>query len=116
MIWAFLAGTAAGALSGLGGGGGTLLMLYLTTLGGVPQLEAQGTNLLFFLPCSATALGSHVKNGLVDWRAALPAVIAGLVTTLIAAFFATGLDGEWLRRVFGGFLVVVGAAELVRKG
>jgi len=115
VIWAALAGCAAGVLSGLGVGGGTLLMLYLTALGGVPQLEAQGTNLLFFLPCSAAALYSHVKNGLADWRTALPAAVAGLVTTLLASFCATALDAELLRRVFGGFLIVVGAAELGRK-
>lgn len=116
MILAFIIGALTGALSGAGIGGGTLLMLYLTALAKVPQAEAQGTNLLYYLPCSAAALVSHIKNGLTDKRVAIPAIAAGLVTTLIAAFFATSMDAGLLRKIFGGFLIAIGGLELFRKG
>ena len=35
-------------LSGLGIGSGGLLVIYLTLLDGMPQLRAQGVNLVFF--------------------------------------------------------------------
>ncbi len=38
------------AVSAMGLGGGGVLILYLTLVRDVPQLEAQGINLLFFTP------------------------------------------------------------------
>ena len=115
-LWALLAGTAAGVLSGFGVGGGTLLLLHLTTFAGVEQHLAQGINLLYFLPAAAAALPSHIKNGYVDRSAALPAILTGLATAGLCAWAASGLDTGLLRRCFGGFLLVVGLRELFRKG
>ena len=46
----FVTALAAGVLSSWGVGGGTLLLVAMTLLLGVEQLEAQAINLLFFLP------------------------------------------------------------------
>ena len=110
-----LAGALTGILSGFGVGGGTLLLIYMTSFAGVPQNLAQGVNLLYFLPTAATALPAHIKNGYVDRAAAWPAILAGLLGTAAAAWAATGLDVRLLRRCFGGFLLVVGLRELFRK-
>ena len=110
-----LAGTATGILSGFGVGGGTLLLIYMTTFAGVPQNLAQGVNLLYFLPAAATALPAHIKNGSIDGKTVWPAALAGLAGTALAAWLATGLDVELLRRCFGGFLLVVGLRELFAK-
>ena len=110
-----LAGTVTGVLSGFGIGGGTLLLIYLTAFAGVAQTQAQGINLLYFLPAAATALPTHIKNGYVDGPTVWPAVLTGLAGTALAAWLATGLDVELLRRCFGGFLLVVGLRELFAK-
>lgn len=110
-----LAGAATGVLSGFGVGGGTLLLLYMTTFAGLEQSMAQGVNLLYFLPTAATALPAHIKNGFVAWRVALPAVLAGLAGTGLAAWAATGLDTGLLRRLFGVFLLYIGVRELLRR-
>ena len=117
MSWltALLAGAAAGVLSGFGVGGGTLLLIYMTAFAGVDQHLAQGINLLYFLPTAATALPAHFKNGFVDKKTAVPAVLAGLVGTATAAWVATSLDVTLLRRCFGGFLIIIGLRELFRK-
>lgn len=117
MSWltALLAGTATGVLSGFGVGGGTLLLLYLTAFAGMEQHLAQGINLVYFLPAAAAALPSHIKNGYVDRSAVLPAILAGLTTAGLCAWVASGLDTGLLRRCFGGFLLVVGLRELLRK-
>ena len=109
---AILAGLLTGVLSGYGVGGGTLLMLYLVSVAGMEQAAAQGINLLYFLPCSATALISHIKNGLVEKSAVIPAAIAGVITTPIAAFLATSIESELLKKCFGIFLLAVGIHEL----
>ena len=110
-----LAGALTGILSGFGIGGGTLLLIYMTSFAGVPQNLAQGVNLLYFLPTAATALPSHVKNGYVDRAAAWPAILAGLLGTALSAWAATGLDVQLLRRCFGVYLLYVGVTELFRK-
>ena len=114
-ITAFLAGAAAGVLSGFGIGGGTLLLLYMNTFAGLDQHLAQGINLLYFLPTAATALPSHLKNGFVEKRVILPAVLAGLVGTGLAAWAATSLDVGLLRRFFGVYLTYIGVRELFRR-
>ena len=115
-IIAALAGAATGVLSGFGVGGGSLLLIYMTTFAGVPQTLAQGVNLLYFLPTAATALPAHLKNGYVEKGALLPAIAAGLVCSALTAWAATALDVEVLRKCFGGFLILIGLRELFRKG
>ncbi len=117
MAWMIsaLAGLVTGVLSGFGIGGGTLLLIYMTAFAGVPQNVAQGVNLLYFLPTAATALPAHIKNGDIDKQAAVPASVAGLLGTALAAWIATALDVELLHRFFGGFLIVIGLRELFGK-
>ena len=108
-------GLGAGILSGFGVGGGTLLLLYLTAFAGVPQNLAQGVNLLYFLPTAATALPAHFQNGYLDKKTAVPAILAGLAGTAVAAWAATGLDVELLHRCFGAFLLFIGLRELLAQ-
>lgn len=108
-------GAAAGFLSGLGVGGGTLLILCLTVFFGYGQREAQGINLLYFLPTAGIAAALHRKNGLVVKQAALPAIFAGLLAAAPAAWAATMLDTALLRKIFGTLLALVGFRELFRK-
>ena len=92
-----LAGAVTGVLSGFGVGGGTLLLIYMTAFAGVEQHLAQGINLLYFLPTAATALPAHIKNGYVDKKTAMPAILAGLHRRC-------GLGGNHLGRSFAAAL------------
>ncbi len=112
---AVLAGAVTGVLSGFGVGGGTLLLIYMTAFAQVPQTQAQGINLLYFLPAAALALPAHFKNGFVEKQALLPAVAGGLVSSALAAWAATALDVALLRKCFGVFLLYIGLSELFRK-
>ena len=114
-LLAALVGTVTGTLSGFGLGGGTLLLIYLTTFAGMAQTAAQGINLLYFLPAAAAALPSHIKNGYIERSTAVPAILAGLVCSGIASWAATALDVELLRHCFGVFLLLIGIVELFRK-
>ena len=111
-ITAALAGAITGVLSGFGIGGGSLLLIYMTSFAGVEQNLAQGINLLYFLPTAATALPAHVKNGYIEKAALLPAILAGLAGT---AWAATAMEVGMLRKCFGVFLLVIGVRELFRK-
>ena len=114
-ILPLLVGAATGVLSGFGIGGGSLLLVYMTAFAGVDQHQAQGINLLYFLPAGLMALPSHLKNGFVEKKALLPAVGAGLLCAGLAAWAATSLEVEVLRKWFGAFLVAVGVSEILGR-
>lgn len=111
-LFAGLAGLVCGVFSGLGIGGGTLLMVWMTAVVGLEQQVAQGINLLYFLPTAACALFFHIKNRLIRWRVVLPAIATGCLVAAGAAFLATAMDTGLLRKLFGGFLILVGIREL----
>lgn len=111
-LLAGVAGLVCGVFSGLGIGGGTLLMVWMTAVMGMEQRMAQGINLLYFLPTAACALVFHIKNRLIRWRVVIPAAIAGCLTAAGAAFLATAIDATLLRKLFGGFLLLVGLNEI----
>jgi len=113
---ACLAGLIAGAVGALGLGGGGILMIYLTVFLGIEQLPAQGINLLFFLPTAAVAILYHAKERLIQWKTIWPCIALGVVGSAGGVLLSGLLGGAFLRTVFGGFLVVLGAKELFAKG
>lgn len=115
-LFAVAAGLLCGILSGFGVGGGSLLMVWMTAVLSMEQKSAQGINLLYFLPCAVCALIFHIKNRQIVWRAVWPAAAAGSVCAIGGALLAQQLDESLLRRLFGGFLVLVGLSELLFKG
>ena len=56
IIWEIIGGLFGGLVGGMGMGGGTLLIPIITLLAGFKQLEAQGINLISFIPMSMVAL------------------------------------------------------------
>ncbi len=112
MVISILAGLVCGVISGLGIGGGSILMVWMTAIAALEQRTAQGINLLYFLPTAASSLFFHIKNRYVDWHTAIPAAICGCATAAIGAWLAHMLDTHLLRQLFGGFLLLVGAWEI----
>ena len=115
MLIAVIAGLLTGVLSGFGIGGGSLLLLYLTLFAGFGQFAAGGINLLYFLACAPAALYAHVKNGLVERKAVKWCAATGVLTSVAAALLAARIDTDWLRRIFGVFLLYVGVKELTSR-
>ncbi len=107
-----LAGLICGLLSGMGIGGGTLLMVWMTAVEGMSQEGAQGINLLYFLPTAAVSLYFHRKNRLLQPRVILPTAILGSLTAALTAWLVRDMDTDLLRKLFGGFLIPVGIREL----
>ncbi len=107
-----LAGLVCGVISGLGIGGGSILMVWMTAFVGLEQRTAQGINLLYFLPTAGASLFFHIKNKFVDWKIAIPAAICGSISAAGCAILAQRLDTSVLRQLFGAFLVLVGIEEI----
>lgn len=104
----FLCGLGAGVISAWGVGGGTLLLLVMTLFLGVDQRTAQGVNLLFFLPTAASALVCHWKGGYLDQPTLKASVPLAVAAALAAAWLATAIDPEVLRKPFGVYLLLSG--------
>ena len=109
---ALLVGIALGFLSGLGVGGGSLLLLWLTLVTGEPQATARVMNLMFFVPCALIATVFRWKQSKADWRLALPAIFAGLLGALLGNWLGPLLDTELLKKAFGILFLLCGIREL----
>ena len=114
-ILEFLVGLVTGIISGFGICGGSLLILYLTAVAGVNQYTAGGVNLLYFIGCAPCALISHIKNKRIVWQAVLFCTLAGVITSVAAAFLGARMEVGLLRRLFGVLLLYIGARELFAK-
>ncbi len=108
-------GLLSGVISGMGIGGGAILIPALIFISGVSQLVSQGINLLYFLPTAFFSLLVHIKNKNVDVKTALIIGYSGMAGAAMGAFFATRMiEGELLRKLFGGFLLLIGIYEIYK--
>ena len=107
-----IVGTALGFLSGLGVGGGSLLMLWLTIITGLNHEIARTINLLFFLPTAAIASVFRWKQGALDLKKILPAILAGCISAGIFSWLSKEIDITIIKKLFGGLLLITGLREL----
>ena len=107
-----LAAFISGVLASMGVGGGMVLILYLTIFAGYSQTEAQGINLIYFIPTALISLIIHSKNGLIEWKSVLPAIFCGVIFAAVGSYLALNIDPSILRRCFGGFVLLIGIKEL----
>lgn len=110
-----LVGTILGFLSGLGIGGGSLLILWLTMVLGIEQTTARSVNLLFFIPSAVIACCFRWKQGYLDPRKAMPAAIAGSIAAAVFSFVGLKLDTQILKKAFGLLLIITGIRELTYR-
>lgn len=107
-----LIGTLLGFLSGLGIGGGSLLLLWLTMVLGMDVQTARSINLLFFLPGALMACYFRRRQGHLEIRPLLPAIAAGCAAAAVCAWISGQLDVEVLKKGFGILLIAAGTREL----
>lgn len=109
---AILVGTVLGFLSGLGVGGGSLLILWLTLVLDVEPGTARMMNLLFFLPAAAISCLFRWKKGHLSIKKLLPAVIAGCLSAVAFSHIGQEMDIGWMKKLFGVLLLATGVREL----
>ncbi len=109
----FAAAFLSAVCAALGLGGGTVLMLYLTLFTSLAQPQAQGINLLVFLPVALLSLWFHQKNGLIHWKTVGFCILAGLPGVAVGCFLSGWMDVALLRKAFGIFILLMGIRELL---
>jgi uncharacterized protein len=104
-----LLGLAAGALGGLLGlGGGIVVVPALVFLFGMSQQQAQGTTLAMMIPpIGILAALTYYRHGFVDVKAAGLLCVGFFIGGFFGAKIATSLPSQLLEKVFGLFLLLV---------
>lgn len=110
-----LAGFASGIISGMGIGGGTILIPALSIFLATEQHIAQGVNLLYFIPTALVALWVHIKNKAINYKIAIPIVLLGIAGAVGGSLLALILHSALLKKLFGGFLFLMGIYEICKK-
>ncbi len=108
-----IAAAVCGVLSGMGVGSGGLFMIYLLLVRDVPQLTAQGLNLLFFLFSAGASLPVNLKKHRPNVRSLLVLCLFGIWGTYLGTRLGGAIDGGVLKKCFGALIAVSGAVGLM---
>lgn len=109
---AILIGTFSGIFSGIGMGGGTILIFLLTTFAGLEQHIAQATNLIYFVPTAISAIIVNYRDKNIDTKLAKYISIYGIIGAIIGALISINLDVQKLRKFYGIFLAIIAIHEI----
>ena len=112
-LYFVLAGLLGGVLGGMGMGGGTVLIPLLNIFYSVGQHNAQAINLVSFIPMAVVALIIHIKNKLVEFKDVIFIILSGLLTCVIGCVIAQQITGEILKKIFGGFLILLSIFQAI---
>lgn len=102
-----LIGIIAGIVGGLGMGGGTVLILFLSLFLGIEQHIAQATNIIFFVPTAIAAIMINLKNKNVNLKIATPVCLWGILGAFIGSYISMKMNVNLLRKCFGIFLILI---------
>lgn len=105
-------GIISGIVTGLGMGGGTVLILLLSLFTGLEQHVAQATNLVFFIPTSIAAIIINLKQKNIDFRLAINVVIFGIIGAIIGTIISNNISSENLRKYFAIFILFIAFHEV----
>lgn len=108
-------GAVLGFLAGIGVGGGSLLILWLTLVLKVSSAAARSINLLFFIPSALIACFFRWKQGVLKWKTLLPAILAGCISAGVLSWVSCILDTGLLKKAFGVLLLLTGIREILYK-
>ena len=113
--FALIVGCILGFLSGLGVGGGSLLILWLTQVLAMEPEIARGINLLFFLPSAMASSFYRIRKGTLSPLPLLPAILSGCIAAVLFSYLSSVLPVGILRKGFGILLLAAGFRELFYK-
>lgn len=108
-----LAGGIAGAVNGLfGAGGGMVLVPLLTGLTKLPDKEVFPASVSVILPICLVSLSLTLQPGQIPWETALPYLAGSAVGGIAAGLVARKLSTLWLHRILGVLILWGGVRYL----
>jgi uncharacterized membrane protein YfcA len=106
-----LAGLASGVVSGMGIGGGAILIPVLGMVGSIDQKVAQSVNLLYFIPTALGAVILHIKNKNIHLKPLIPMILFGIAGAVVGSLTALHMQSTVLKKMFGIFLFLLAVRE-----
>ncbi len=110
-----IAGFLSGVLGAMGMGGGGVLLIYLTAFASLEQLNAQGINLLFFLPIGLLAVITYALKKQILWKTVFLLWAGGIVGAVSGYICARFIGSFYLSRLFAIFLIFFGISQFFQK-
>ena len=107
-----LIGAFSGIFSGIGMGGGTVLIFLLIRFIGLEQHIAQATNLIYFVPTAISAIIVNYREKNIETKLAKTMIFYGVVGSIIGAIISVNTGVEKLRKIYGIFLGIFAIHEI----
>lgn len=111
---AIVFGIISGIVTGLGMGGGTILILLLSLFMNIEQHIAQATNLIFFIPTSLSAILINLKQKNVDKKLAITISFYGIIGAVVGAKISENISSQNLRKYFAIFILIIAIHEVYK--
>lgn len=99
----------------LGAGGGFLLIPALVLLVGLPIREAIGTSLLIIALNSLIGFTGDIGHVQMNWIFLFKITAMAIAGILVGGFLSKVIDGAWLKKTFGWFVLVMGIYILIKE-
>lgn len=113
--FAVVTGIMLGYLAGLGVGGGSLLIIWLTLVLNIDHPTARAINLMFFIAGAGAVSLFRWKKGQLKIKKILPAMVAGCIAAGIFSWISKVIDVTAIRKFFGVLLLITGIRELLYR-
>lgn len=108
-----LCGAIAGAVNGmLGAGGGMILVPLLQKWGDLEEEEVFPASVSIILPLCIVSLGVSSLHGPLPWREATPYLIGAVPGGLLAGLLGKKIRVKWLHRALGVIVIWGGVRYL----
>ena len=111
----FIASFISGTLGAMGLGGGSVLIIYLTVFAGLEQLNAQGINLIFFIPIALCAVAIYAFQKQIKYKTIFPFILGGMPASFLGGYVAQLIKTNLLSKIFGGVILVFGLWQIFKK-
>lgn len=107
-----LVGLILGSLSGMGLGGGSLMLLWLIYAADFPPEQAKTINLLFFIPTAFISCIIRLRKGMLHIPAVWSSALLGCLSAFLISRFSQNWNTELLKKLFGVYILCIGLREL----
>lgn len=108
-----LSGIAAGAVNGLfGTGGGMVLIPLLSSLAGFDEEQIFPSSVAIILPLCLVSIAVTAVHTPLPWLQALPYLLGSAAGGLLAGCLGKRIPIQWLHRIFGGLILMGGLRYL----
>ena len=114
-IHVIIASFLSGILCSMGFGGGTVMIIYLSAIMHFSQTKSQGINLMFFVPMAIYSIIIYARKKLINLKAVLFLASGGIIGVTIGYFMLQRLEGGYLSKLFGIFLIFTGINGLLKS-